>query len=197
MFKKSKEPKPAKLKEALDLLRPDIEAAKQKSRTQLWGYGKLVRKLEGYLLEGETVDYLTDGQYGGGKGLMALTDQRVVFVREDFAKDQSEAFRYGDVTHVSWSSSGFGGLKVVAKGGQASIKQVHIHEGPTLARIIEERMPKTQASASPVAPETDVAPDLVAADPLDQIARLGELHAAGVLTDAEFAAKKGELLERL
>ena len=197
MFKKSKEPKPAKLKKALDPLRPDIEAAKQKSRTQLWGYGKLVRKLEGYLLEGETVDYLTDGQYGGGKGLMALTDQRVVFVREDFAKDQSEAFRYGDVTHVSWSSSGFGGLKVVAKGGQASIKQVHIHEGPTLARIIEERMPKTQASASPVAPETDVAPDLVAADPLDQIARLGELHAAGVLTDAEFATKKSELLDRL
>lgn len=34
-------------------------------------------------------------------------------------------------------------------------------------------------------------------DVLSQVARLGELHVAGVLTDAEFATKKAELLARL
>lgn len=34
-----------------------------------------------------------------------------------------------------------------------------------------------------------------AADPLDQLKKLGELHAAGVLTDAEFAQQKAQLLQ--
>jgi hypothetical protein len=34
-------------------------------------------------------------------------------------------------------------------------------------------------------------------DPLDQIRRLAELRDAGIVTDAEFAAKKAELLERI
>lgn len=42
------------------------------------------------------------------------------------------------------------------------------------------------AVAAPAAP----AP----ADPLEQLKKLGELHATGVLTDAEFAAKKAEIL---
>lgn len=33
--------------------------------------------------------------------------------------------------------------------------------------------------------------------PLDQLKKLGELHAAGVLTDDEFNAKKAELLNRM
>ena len=34
-------------------------------------------------------------------------------------------------------------------------------------------------------------------DPVDQLERLGKLHAAGVLTDEEFSAKKSEILARL
>jgi hypothetical protein len=40
--------------------------------------------------------------------------------------------------------------------------------------------------------EIPVQPDVV-----EQIARLASLHDAGILTDAEFAQKKAELLERL
>ena len=32
---------------------------------------------------------------------------------------------------------------------------------------------------------------------MDQLERLGKLHAAGSLSDEEFAAKKAEILERL
>jgi hypothetical protein len=34
-------------------------------------------------------------------------------------------------------------------------------------------------------------------DPIDQIRRLGELHAEGIISEADFEAKKSELLKRL
>ena len=34
-------------------------------------------------------------------------------------------------------------------------------------------------------------------DPVEKLERLGKLHAAGVLTDAEFASKKAEILSRI
>jgi Short C-terminal domain len=37
-------------------------------------------------------------------------------------------------------------------------------------------------------------PAAPAADPVDQLKQLGELHAQGVLTDEEFAAQKAKLL---
>jgi hypothetical protein len=46
----------------------------------------------------------------------------------------------------------------------------------------------------PMAPQAAAAPAPSAADPLDQLKKLGELRAAGVLTDAEFEAKKAQLL---
>ncbi|WP_460664730.1 SHOCT domain-containing protein [Kribbella swartbergensis] len=53
------------------------------------------------------------------------------------------------------------------------------------ARLLEARRPSA-GDGRPVAAEPDV---------LDQLAKLGELHSAGVLTAAEFAAKKAELLD--
>ena len=34
-------------------------------------------------------------------------------------------------------------------------------------------------------------------DPVEQLERLGKLHAAGMLTDTEFASKKAEILSRI
>lgn len=51
------------------------------------------------------------------------------------------------------------------------------------------------ASAAPAAPaEPPAAP---ARDPIEALKQLGELHAAGVVTDAEFEAKKAELLQQI
>jgi Short C-terminal domain len=57
--------------------------------------------------------------------------------------------------------------------------------GPDAAGI---GMPAVAASAPAAEP---------AFDPLAQLAKLGELHAGGVLTDEEFAAKKAELLKEV
>jgi hypothetical protein len=58
---------------------------------------------------------------------------------------------------------------------------------------------KINSAARHAAPSTLIAPmaDAAPADVADQLRKLGELHAAGILTDAEFTAKKTELLDRL
>jgi hypothetical protein len=55
---------------------------------------------------------------------------------------------------------------------------------------------RINAAASAAAPANDQAP-AVSSDIPDQIRKLGELRDAGLLTDAEFDAKKTELLSRL
>jgi hypothetical protein len=49
-----------------------------------------------------------------------------------------------------------------------------------------------QETAPAATPTTAAAPD-----PLDALKRLGELKAAGVITDAEFEAKKAQLLSQI
>jgi hypothetical protein len=53
-----------------------------------------------------------------------------------------------------------------------------------------EQAYQQQAAPAPVA----AAPAAAGDDVLDQIERLGKLHAEGVLTDEEFAAQKAKLL---
>lgn len=63
----------------------------------------------------------------------------------------------------------------------------------TLKRLVEERMAAYRTTPySPAQPAAAAGPDL-----LDQIRKLAELHAAGILTDEEFSAKEAELLARM
>jgi hypothetical protein len=45
--------------------------------------------------------------------------------------------------------------------------------------------------------EAPMASEVPGQDVTEQIAKLAELHAQGILTDKEFSAKKAELLQRL
>ena len=59
-------------------------------------------------------------------------------------------------------------------------------------------MPITTAKKAPVSPKAPPdAPTSAAADPFAQIERLGELKGKGLLSDAEFEAKKAEVLGRM
>jgi hypothetical protein len=55
-------------------------------------------------------------------------------------------------------------------------------------RQLQERFASTRRVAPPV--------PAAGRDPLDDLARLGELHQSGVLTDAEFESAKARLLAR-
>ena len=57
------------------------------------------------------------------------------------------------------------------------------------AAAYQEQQAYQQAPPPPPAPAAPAADDM-----LDQLKQLGELHAAGVLTDDEFAAQKAKIL---
>jgi hypothetical protein len=61
--------------------------------------------------------------------------------------------------------------------------------GNAVLGVIKDATPIQVSIANPPLPP--------AADIPDQIKKLADLHAAGVLTDEEFAAKKADLLDRM
>lgn len=171
-------------------LRPDIEAAKSRMRNKLGG-GREIKKLVGYLWDGETVERMTTGQYGKGQGLVVMTDRRLLFVQDGMTSKTTEDFPYSRVSSVSFSSGmALGTLTVFASGNKAEIKNMNKDDGRGMADALRGRLaeapgvssaPPTGASAAPV----DVA---------DQLGKLAALRDAGVLTDEEFAAQKAKIL---
>jgi Bacterial PH domain/Short C-terminal domain len=174
-------------------LRPDIGAAKQKMRTKI-GAGREIKKLTGYLWEDETVDLMAGGTYGSGQGLLALTDRRLLFLKDGVFSKTTEDFPMEKISSVQWSSGfGTGTLTVFASGNKAKIKNVQKDDGRQIADTIRERL-SGKAAPSPQREEAGAAhqPDIY-----EQLAKLGKLRDAGVLTPEEFDTKKAELLSRL
>jgi hypothetical protein len=62
--------------------------------------------------------------------------------------------------------------------------------------VYQQQPPAFTAPIEPAAPQSQAAPDL-GGDIFAMIERLADLHAKGILNDAEFATKKAELLARL
>ncbi len=59
---------------------------------------------------------------------------------------------------------------------------------------IEKQAVTAEDQQSAAAPQAEAAPASGGGTDLDQLQKLGELHAAGILTDEEFAAKKAQIL---
>lgn len=94
------------------------------------------------------------------------------------------------VSSVETSQQGMYGLLTIHTAGQAIEFRTDVALAPYLARVIRGLI---QGAEVPLgAATTQTTPD-----PAEQLRKLGELHAAGVLTDDEFAAKKAELLDRM
>jgi hypothetical protein len=173
--------------------RADIEAAKQKMHRR-FGTGRELRKLIGYLWEGETVDLMAGGTYAKGQGLVVLTDRRLLFLKEGVVSRTTEDFPIEKISSVQWSSGIiYGTLTVFASGNKAEIKDINKDDGKQIADTIRDRL-SGKTAQRPAAEETATPPQ---PDLYEQLAKLGQLRDGGVLTPEEFEAKKAELLSRL
>jgi Bacterial PH domain/Short C-terminal domain len=171
-------------------LRPDIAAAKERMRVK-FGAGREIKRLIEHLWEGETVDKMTTGTYGKGTGLVVLTDRRLLLVQDGVMSKTTEDFPMDKVSSVQWTSGMMlGSIVIFASGNKSEIKNVNKDDGKEMVDKIRHRISSPTPSADP----TGAA---VAADPIEQLRRLGELRDAGVVTPEEFEAKKAELLGRL
>ena len=182
-----------------DELRPDIAAAAAKLNST-FGSKREIRKLVDHLWEGEQVEQLTTGQYGPGLGLLARTDRRLLFLKDGWGGGTSEDFPFSKISSVQWSSSVLTGtITIFASGNKAEIKNVQKDSGKSLVDALRAIIadPPAHAAHPATAPAAIAPAGAQGGDIIEQIRKLGDLRAAGILTDAEFEAKKADLLSRL
>jgi hypothetical protein len=167
--------------------RQDIMAAGIASATgaRCW---LTLKHLPGLLLGAEQVFVVAECFLGNNLGTVVLTNQRIMFVSTKFSGDQVEALRLGEVTAVAATEKLLkGALRVQTLRGVVEFQDIRIED---LRRLNESlRLAVGSAATAQTAPPHQGV--------LDQIAQLAELHKAGVLTTAEFEAKKQQLLDRL
>lgn len=174
--------------------RSDIEEAYSRMPNRL-GTRREVKKLPGHLRDGEIVERMTNGSYGGGIGLLVLTDRRLLFVKEGRLSRVSEDFPLEKISSVQWSSGlTQGKITIFVTGNQAEIANVQKDDGKAMVDVIRERLAAHEATGHV---DEAGAPAGQRDQIMDQLRQLGELHDSGVLTNEEFAAKKTELLQRL
>jgi hypothetical protein len=182
-------------------LRPDIQAAKDKMQTRL-GAGREMKRLTNYLWEGEPVHLMAAGRYGGGTGLVVLTDRRLLFVMDGMTRQTIEDFPLDNVSSVQWSAGmALGTLTIFASGNKADIDQMNKKDGKQLADTVRARLARSAPAPQPPAPPMHHTPPQVApantSDVYEQLRKLGELRDLGVVTPEEFDQKKRELLSRI
>ncbi|MFE5813303.1 PH domain-containing protein [Streptomyces sp. NPDC056479] len=159
-----------------------------------FGVRREIQRLPDVLLEGETVEMLATGGYGRGNGLLAMTNQRLVFYSHGVLSQQVEDFPYSRISSVQWSGGLLmGTLSVIASGDRTEIRQVPRDQGKALADLLGQRI-----SAGALRPEAQPARTLGSADYI--AARLGtldQLRAAGAITEEEYRGRRTTILHGL
>ena len=159
---------------------------------------KLVAHAQEHLEDGEEVIAAVDGTYETERfgtdsirsGVLIATDRRVVFYAKKMTGYELESFPYENISSFEQGKNMMGGtIKFFASGNTASMKWIKADGLAALTDTVKARMGKSAAaSATPSGVQDDIPA---------QIGKLAELHDAGILTDAEFEAKKRDLLDRM
>ncbi|MEU4414861.1 SHOCT domain-containing protein [Nocardia salmonicida] len=184
--------KAAKLEESG--LRPDIAAAAARVGSTFGGKRE-INHLHEHLLPGETVEHLAKGKYESELGIVALTNQRLLFVFHGVIRSRTEDFPIPVISSVQ-SKSGFvfSEMTIHASGNRAVIGEMLAADAAAITDAVRRKIAEFR-QPSPALPAFSPVPPPV--DPVDQIKRLAELRDAGILSESEFETKKQELLGRM
>src|SRR6478609_3938149 len=104
-----------------DELREDIAAAKNKMTSAL-GSNREIKRLQGHLWEGERVRMMASGLYGGGNGLLTVTDQRLLFTLDGMTKKIDEDFPFSKISSIQ-NKTGMmmASITIFASGNKAEV----------------------------------------------------------------------------
>ena len=159
-------------------------------------FDKLLDQLGEHLDAGERVVASVLGAYevkrlgadSTRSGVMAATDRRLVFYAKKMGGYDLESFPYENITSFE-QGKGMSGPSVtfIASGNQAKLKWISKGDMTAFMEAVRSRMGKRSAADAGSA-EPDIA---------DQIRKLADLRDAGILSSAEFEAKKTDLLSRM
>ncbi|WP_393071569.1 PH domain-containing protein [Streptomyces sp. LN704] len=178
-------------------VRPDIDAAAAKL-SSTFGSKREIQRLPEVLWEGESVEMLATGQYGGGAGLIAMTNLRLIFYKNGIMQQTVEDFPYGKISSVQWQGGMvMGTLTVYTSGNRADIKNMPKDQGKALAddlrrHIAQGTTPGVASAGAVAAPAPAPAQDIAS-----RLATLDQLRGQGLLSDGEYAQRRAQILDSL
>ncbi len=175
----------------LEALRPDIRAAAVRMGSRLRDPGELA-PVEGYLREHETVRFAALATYQRAGGVVVLTDERLLFFHRRVTNPALD-LSLGAVARVTTSAGLSTGEVALAVGEETlAVSRVVKADVEPLAHAIRQAV-----EAAPAEPRSSPTEATGQVDPFEAMEKLSALRDRGVLTEAEFVAKKQELLDRL
>jgi hypothetical protein len=164
---------------------------------------KLTDKAREHLEPDENVDGAVLGAYevkimgqdSVRNGVLLATDHRLFFYAKKVTGYDIESFPYENISSFEQGKNMMGGtISFFASGNKATMKWIKEGDLRLFTEIVRGRMGKSKPAVD--RSESDSAPSATDDIPA-QITKLAALRDAGVLTEAEFADKKAELLSRM
>jgi endonuclease YncB( thermonuclease family) len=129
-------------------LRSDIAAAATRM-TSGYEVHREIRQLGAYLREGEAVQRLAAGIYGPGAGLLAVTNYRVLLLRDGRSGQASEGFPLERLSAADWIADGvLGTITVSDSNVTAELRDVPAADGADVVAFIRSQT-EPQANVPP------------------------------------------------
>mgnify|MGYP002633902529 CR=1 FL=1 len=157
---------------------------------------KLIAQLDEMIGDDETPLAVLNGQASNSSGnntigVAVVTNKRLIYVGSLQFQKAREQFPLDKVDSVQESAGmALAGFAASVPGSTFVLKKANKANTKSFVETLRKAIANYQATTTPTVPQpTD--------GPLDKLKKLAELHAAGVLSDEEFASKKAQLLGQI
>ena len=167
-----------------------------------FGSKREIKELPKVLWEDELPEQIVTGYYNDRTGLLVATDRRMIFLDKGLLGQlKVEDFWYDNISSME-STRGivWGSVTVYSSGNKAVIDKVPKKEIDDFVSAQRNKLATRNRSAPTPGGPTSTAATLSSSpshSPLDDLAKLNELHQNGVLTDEEYAKSKERILRNL
>ncbi|WP_097181057.1 SHOCT domain-containing protein [Curtobacterium sp. 314Chir4.1] len=150
-----------------------------------------LKNIRHYLTATETVVEIGQGTWGRNQGIIVLTDERLFFFDKAMVGATIEEFPLTAITSVAVQKRlGGEALAITVSGNLSTIGGMMHGQGDSIARAFRD----VKANLAPAGGQTTILQPHSDADELEKLAALRD---RGILTDAEFDAKKADILNRM
>ncbi len=137
---------------------------------------------------GERAMVTIGGVRDGRSGILVATNKRVLFFAKRLVGHDMEVFPYENISSLETQKALLStDVTLFASGNRVSVS---VTEGNVIAFLKRVKTEMDKRSSIDASPDDS-------ADPMDQLAKLGELRDKGVLSKTEFESKKAEILDRI
>ena len=121
-------------------VRDDIATAESRTQAKI-GARSEINRLESYVDVDEHVDRMTAGLYGLERGLLVLTDRRLIFINYHIMSETAADIPLRNITSVAWQSERrLGAIVISTAEGKTEIKNVDHSDGKDFVDVVRARL---------------------------------------------------------